>query len=68
MNDDYTTSEDLDSVIIGFKLTSEPLSWVDIPLSIGFNSDEVELVESIVRIEKENWDNFSLNQVTLQLL
>ena len=65
MNDDYTTSEDLDSVIIGFKLTSEPLSWVDIPLSIGFNSDEVELVESNVRIEKENWDNFSLNQVTL---
>ncbi len=65
MNDDYTTSEDLDSVIIGFKLTSEPLSWVDIPLSIGSNSDEVKLVENIVRIEKENWDNFSLNQVTL---
>ncbi len=65
MNDDYTTSEDLESVIIGFKLTSEPLSWVDIPVSIGSNSDEVGLADNVVRIEKENWDDFSLNQITL---
>ncbi len=65
MNDDYTTSEDLESVVIGFKLTSEPLSWVDIPVSIGINSDEVVLADSVVRIEKENWDDFSLNQVVI---
>ena len=65
MNDDYTTSEDLESVIIGFKLTSQPLSWVDIPVSIGSNSDEVSLADNIVRIEKENWDDFSLNQVVV---
>ena len=65
MNDDYTTSEDLESVIIGFKLTSEPLSWVDIPLSIGSNSDEVNLGDNKVRIEKENWDDFALNQVVM---
>ena len=65
MNDDYTTSEDLESVIIGFKLTSEPLSWVDIPLSIGSNTDEVDLDDNKVRIEKENWDDFTLNQITL---
>ena len=65
MNDDYTTSEDLESVIIGFKLTSQPLSWVDIPVSIGSNSDEVGLVDNVVRIEKENWDDFSLNQLVI---
>ena len=65
MNDAYTTSEDLESVIIGFKLTSEPLSWVDIPLSIGSNSDEVNLGDNKVRIEKENWDDFALNQINL---
>ena len=65
MNDDYTTSENLESVIIGFKLTSEPLSWVDIPLSIGSNTDEVDLGANKVRIEKENWDDFTLNQITL---
>ena len=65
LNDDYTTSEDLESIIIGFKLTSEPNSWVDIPLSIGSNSDEVDLGDNSVRIEKENWDDFFLNQVTL---
>ena len=65
MNDDYTTSEDLESVIIGFKLTSDPLSWVDIPVSIGTNSDEVGLTDNVVRIEKENWDEFALNQVVL---
>ena len=46
-------SEDLESVVIGFKLTSEPLSWVDIPVSIGSNSDEVGLADNVVRIEKE---------------
>ena len=65
MNDDYTTSEDLESVVIGFKLTSEPLSWVDIPVSIGSNSDEVGLADNVVRIEKESWDDFSLNQVVI---
>ena len=34
-------------------------------MSIGSNSDEVGLTDNVVRIEKENWDNFSLNQVVL---
>ena len=62
---DNSTSEDGDTLIVEFNLTTLPLFSADvtIPLSISGDLDEVSLSTSSITILNANWNTPSLNKV-----
>ena len=67
LNNDFTTSESGDFVIVQFSLLSKPNGGADvtIPLSLSGPSGEMNLNETFITILNNNWDNPSANQITI---
>ena len=67
LNDDFTTSESGDIVIVQFSLLSKPNGGADvtIPLSLSGPSGEMNLNETSITILNNDWDNPSANQITI---
>ena len=67
LNNDFTTSESGDIVIVQFSLLSKPNGGADvtIPLSLSGPSGEMNLNETSITILNNNWDNPSANQITI---
>ena len=67
LNNDFTTSESGDFVIVQFSLLSKPNGGADvtIPLSLSRPSGEMNLNETFITILNNNWDNPSANQITI---
>ena len=67
LNNDFTTSESGDIVIVQFSLLSKPNGGanVTIPLSLSGPSGEMNLNETSITILNNDWDNPSANQITI---
>jgi len=67
LNNDFSTSESGDFVIIQFTLLSKPNGGasVTIPLSLSGPSGEMSLSENSITILSANWDNPLANQITV---
>ena len=67
LNNDFTTSESGDFVIVQFSLLSKPNGGADvtIPLSLSGPSGEMNLNETFITILNNNWDNPSANQIII---
>lgn len=67
LNNNFQTSEEGSTIIARFELLSQPLlgTNVQIPISLGGNSDEMTLSSNNIIIPAENWNQPQLNQVIL---
>ena len=67
LNDDFSTSESGDYVVVQFSLLSKPDGGesVTIPLSLDGPANEMDLSADSITILADNWDNPSSNVVTI---
>ena len=67
LNDDFSTSESGDYVVVQFSLLSKPDGGesVTIPLSLDGPANEMDLSADSITILADNWDNTTSNVVTI---